>query len=115
VIKAQRTLMPGAPGTKSMVEKYGDKLVCVRYRVDPGSSKRFKTVELIEHEAEWIQKRNLIPANKIMGIQVRADERYLRRLIKEAGGHWDPQHLVWRLSYRMIKNLGLESRILIEK
>jgi hypothetical protein len=40
-------LKPGQKGTKSLVEKYGDDLVCVRYRYDNASRTRIKTVELI--------------------------------------------------------------------
>jgi hypothetical protein len=108
-------MMPGAPGTKRLLEKYGERLVCVRYRVDPGSMKKFKTVELIIEETPWIKKKGMIPANKIMNIHIQAQELYLRNLVKSAGGHWNPQKQVWRLSYGMIKNIGLESRILFEK
>lgn len=38
---------PGQPGTKRLVEQYGAKLVCVRYRYDEPSGKRYKTAELI--------------------------------------------------------------------
>jgi hypothetical protein len=38
---------------KKLVERYGDGLVCVRYRYDAERRKRIKTVELIEEDAEW--------------------------------------------------------------
>ena len=34
-MKARVTLKPGQKGTKKLVERYGDALVCVRYRYDP--------------------------------------------------------------------------------
>jgi hypothetical protein len=40
-------LKPGQLGTKSLVEQFGDALVCVRYRYDSVSRSRIKTVELI--------------------------------------------------------------------
>ncbi len=48
------TLAPGANGTKRLVDRYGDRLVAVRYRYDPERRKRLKTVELIEEESEWM-------------------------------------------------------------
>ncbi len=32
MLRTRLTLMPGANGTKSLVERYGERLVCVRYR-----------------------------------------------------------------------------------
>jgi hypothetical protein len=46
------TLKPGQKGTKKLLRRYGDKLVCVRYRYDPQNKKRYKTVELIEEELD---------------------------------------------------------------
>jgi hypothetical protein len=42
---------PGQPGTKRLVEQYGSKPVCVRYRSDDEAGKRYKTVELIVEES----------------------------------------------------------------
>lgn len=46
-MKSRLKLKPGQKGTKAMVEKYGDALVCVRYRYDEASRTRIKTMELI--------------------------------------------------------------------
>jgi hypothetical protein len=54
-------LKPGQRGTKRLSEKYGDQLVCVRYRYDDATKKRYKTVELIVDVAEWqprVKKKN---------------------------------------------------------
>jgi hypothetical protein len=48
------TLKPAQKGTKHLEEKYGERLVCVRYKYDEKARKRFTTVELIEEESEWI-------------------------------------------------------------
>jgi len=42
-----KRLRPGAPGTKRLLEQYGDALVCVRYRLDTRLNRRLTTVELI--------------------------------------------------------------------
>lgn len=46
--------MPGSNGTKKLVERYGERLVCVRYRYDEERRKRIKTVELVEEESAWV-------------------------------------------------------------
>jgi len=45
-------LKPGQKGTKALVKKYGDALLCVRYRYDEASRTRIKTVELIVEKKE---------------------------------------------------------------
>jgi hypothetical protein len=49
-IKADTHLKPGQKGTKALLEQYGDKLLCVRYRYDEKRQVRIKTVELIVSE-----------------------------------------------------------------
>ena len=44
---------PGERGTQQLAAKYGERLVCVRYRYDQAKSKRYKTVELIAAEEDW--------------------------------------------------------------
>lgn len=51
------TLRPGARGTIRLVRQYGEKLICVRYRYNPKSNRRIKTVELIIDERAWIPRR----------------------------------------------------------
>jgi hypothetical protein len=47
------TLKPGQNGTKRLTDKYGERLVCVRYKYDEDKRKRYTTVKLIEEESEW--------------------------------------------------------------
>ena len=41
------TLRPGMAGTKKLLARYGERLVCVRYRYDSAAGRRVKTAELI--------------------------------------------------------------------
>lgn len=50
---ACRKLQPGQPGTKKLVARYGETLLCVRYRYDFAGQRRLKTVELVVEEAVW--------------------------------------------------------------
>ncbi len=49
-MNVKATLVPGQNGTKRLYKKYGDQLVCVRYRNDKARQKRLKTIELIIDE-----------------------------------------------------------------
>ena len=48
-----KSLSPGAPGTKQWQERYGDRLVRVRYRGNRKRRVRSTTVEIIVEEAFW--------------------------------------------------------------
>jgi hypothetical protein len=49
-MKAYAHLKPGQKGTVRLQEKYGDKLLCVRYRYDEVREVKLKTVEIIVDE-----------------------------------------------------------------
>ena len=49
-MKAYAHLKPGQNGTRRLHEKYGDMLLCVRYRFDEVRGVKLKTVELIVEE-----------------------------------------------------------------
>lgn len=49
-MKAYAHLKPGQNGTRRLQEKYGDALLCVRYRYDDVRGVKLKTVEIIVDE-----------------------------------------------------------------
>ena len=52
-METRLTRRPGQAGTKKYIERYGEKLVCVRYRYDSANGRRHKTVELIVETVPW--------------------------------------------------------------
>ena len=52
-MKTQTHLKPGQKGTKRLVEKHGDTLLCVRYRNDESRGVRLETVEIVVEEKPW--------------------------------------------------------------
>ncbi|MFN0111700.1 MAG: hypothetical protein ACKVZH_22820 [Blastocatellia bacterium] len=108
-MQARSKLKPGQKGTLKLVELYGSRLVCVRYRYDEQSRKRFKTVELIVEESPWSPPP--IKPDKLVGVRVELNETELQRKVKLAGGKWFSQHKVWQLRYDQAVALGLEARI----
>ena len=108
--------MPGQPGTKKLLEKYGKDLVCVRYRYDMERKRKIKTVELIVDEGPWEYDPGRIPLNKIVSIRIEYGEMNLSRAVKTAGGKWNREKKVWQLPYKEVIDLGLKDRMnLIEK
>jgi len=106
-------LKPGQKGTKALVEKYGDDLVCVRYRYDEASRIRLKTVEII------VEKKQLPPAqgtpdNEIVPVQIAFGAKELGKMARSAGGNWDAEVKLWYIQYGNIKGTELEKHILLD-
>jgi hypothetical protein len=110
-MKIRRIIQPGQPGTKKLLEKYGDNLVCVRYRYDDEMNRVFKTIEIIVDNKPWEADTKKIPKNKIMCIRIARDEVESRSRVKAAGGKWDPKRQVWELPYEKVAELGLTDLI----
>jgi hypothetical protein len=114
------TLRPGQNGTKRLSEKYGSRLVCVRYKYDKESAMRYTTVELIEDESEWnadpqvpAQQPPSPPPHRL-GVRVEYWETELREKVKAAGGIWRPRHKLWDMHYEDVVALGLEARVVAD-
>jgi len=99
-------------GTKLIVDKYGDKLICVRYIYDPVNQTRIKTVELIEEKRPYISHKRHIPPNKMMHLRVAYGEVSIGKLIKNSGGYWNKEEGYWELPYREVIALGLDNRVI---
>lgn len=113
-MKSQKVLKPGQPGTKKWLEKFGNSLYYVRHRYDKDQKRKLVTVELVVDEKAYETKKIKKPKNKIFYLKIDYSEKYLRKLVKEAGGHWNKEKKAWSLSYGQIINLGLEPRIIPE-
>ncbi len=111
-MKTQKLIKPGQPGTKKCVEKYGDRLICIRYKIDKKENRWLKTAEIILHEKSITGRRKRIPPNKLMPLKINYNNIYLRKLVKAAGGKWDSIKKVWELPYNKVIELGLEKNLL---
>ena len=112
------TLRPGAKGTKTLVDEFGSRLLCVRYRYDLKGKRRLKTVEIIVDEIPWTppvarasEKEALQPPPGRVGIRIPLSDGLLRETVMESGGDWDPELRLWFLPKAIVKALGLENRI----
>ncbi len=68
-MQIKATLKPGRNGTKQLLDRYGDQLVCVRYRYDKARQKRLTTVELIVDEQDLLPNI-LIPPDRLVYIRI---------------------------------------------
>jgi hypothetical protein len=114
-MKILRNLLPGKPGTKKLVDQYGDDLICVRYRYNLKQEQRLTTVEIIVDKQKWNLNESRTPPNKIMNLKIEYGERELAQQVKSLGGRWDRQKKVWKLPLRYVQILKLEDRIVTTK
>ena len=105
MLRTRLTLAPGANGTKKLVDRYGDRLVAVRYRYDDEKRKRLKTVELIEEEVDWF------PPAPLYLVKIAYDELALREEVKRAGGSWNAERKAWMVRSDVLRGLHLETRV----
>ncbi|NTV95993.1 MAG: hypothetical protein HGA75_11355 [Thiobacillus sp.] len=108
-----KKLAPGQPGTKRYQRQFGDALVCVRYRIQPETSRRYTTVEIVVDEKQLprFQAPNDTPDDMIVALVIAYGETELRQRAKQAGAQWDQSRKVWLLPYGAARKLGLHGRI----
>jgi hypothetical protein len=112
-VKTRLILKPGQPGTKGLMEKYGDALLCVRFKYDAASRQRLKTVELVVERTEWTPPKRYTD-DTLVSLRIDAWDMPLRLLAKEAGGRWNPEKRLWLLKYCKIAGTPLEKHIQID-
>jgi hypothetical protein len=110
-MRARSKLKPGQPGTRKLVEQYGDRLVCVRYRYDALKRRRYTTAELIVDESDWDPMPSATARRERVAVRIAVREVKLREKVKSAGGRWDPEQRVWHLQMEQVLQLGLGGRV----
>lgn len=111
--RVKKTLWPPRPGTVRLLERFGDALVCVRYREDPSGLRRYVTVELVVETGRTVRARRRSVERALFPLAVARGDRDLRATIKQAGAQWHPGDRLWYLPAATIRRLGLEDRICI--
>lgn len=108
-MKAYAHLKPGQDGTKRLVEEYGDKLLCVRYRFDETRGIKIKTVELIVDERPLTKPR--FRDDDLVPVHVAYDEKELRAQLRALRARWDGERKLWYVRYGLIKETPLVERL----
>ena len=113
-MKTRLILKPGQRGTKNLTNKYGDDLVCVRYRYDAATRQRLKTVEIIIERTEWEPPPAKFTADTLVAVRIEGYETELRKQVKEVGGTWKPDKKLWHVKYGNISGTALEKHIYVD-
>jgi hypothetical protein len=113
-VKTRLILKAGQPGTKRLAEKYGDSLLCVRFKYDAKSRQRLKTVELIVERTEWTPPPPRYAADTIVPLRIKAADIPMRQQAKAAGGRWNPEKRLWFAKYGKVAGTPLKKHIHID-
>lgn len=109
-MQTTRKVASGQKGAKKLLEQYGARLLCVRYRYDAAQGKRYKTVELIVEEAPWLPPARL-PKERLIGVRITLQEVELRLQVKGVGAKWNSTRRLWEMRYGQALALGLKDRM----
>ena len=101
------------PGTKKLLARYSERLVCVRYLYDEARCRRLKTVELVIDEAPWRgrPRRPRHDDHDLVGVHIAWDETELRIAVRKAGGIWRPRQKLWEMPWDAVRALGIGHRV----
>ncbi len=116
-METRLTLRPGAPGTKRLAKRYGERLVRVRYLYDEARGRRVKTVELVVEETPWRgrPRRPRRDDHDLVHVRIGWRETELRLAVKKAGGTWRPAQKTWEITWQTVRALGIRHRVVSEK
>jgi len=112
-METRLSLAPGQNGTKKLLARYGERLLCVRYCYDAARKVRHKTVELIVEAAPWVPNRRnpRREPEDMVAVRIGFSETVLREQIKAAGAIWRPKHRLWEVDWKTVRDLGLQTRV----
>jgi hypothetical protein len=109
-MRVLKKLGPEQAGAIKLARRYGDALVCVRYRRNANGSHRYTTVELIV-DCVAVVAKNGKAAERIVGVRVGFEETRLRQQVRDNGSRWDAPARLWRMPLRSAKRLALLVRV----
>jgi hypothetical protein len=101
-----KKLAPSRPGAIKLARRYGEKLICVRHRIDPTGQLRVTTVELVVETT---------PIQTSSKAQVRVGneftDRTMRSALLKSGATWDQKSKSWFMSMKVAKALNLQNLV----
>jgi hypothetical protein len=110
-MKTRLTLKSGQDGTIRLVDKYGDALVCIRFRYDVKNGKRLKTVELIVYAIDWSPPPLRYVSKDIFPLRKSASNMCLLTMVKAVSGRWKPEEQLCFVKFGSIAGGPLENHI----
>lgn len=106
--RVSKKFLPAQPGARKLARRYGDALVCVRYRHDPQGTMRYTTVELVVEQTPVVRRKR---RDELLAIRLTRDDAELRRQLMAQGAKWDMTRRVWWTTRGVVMQLRLLERV----
>jgi len=103
-----KRLRPSQPGALKLTRRYGEALVCVRYRHNADGTHRYTTVELVVEDAPVASRAHL---DAIVLVRLAFTDATRRHRALAHGAKWDVERQLWQMPRRTAKKLRLAKRI----
>ena len=103
-----KRLRPSQAGALKLARRYGDALVCVRYRHNAQGTYRYTTIELVVDEAPVETRAHL---DELVMIRIAFDDTKRRHRALAEGALWDVKRQLWSMPRRTAKRLRLITSI----
>jgi hypothetical protein len=101
-----KTMQTDARGAIKLSRRFGNALICVRYRLSPDGTQRMTTVEL-EVDCVDVQKKT----NPAVAVKIYPSETKLIAQAKAKGAWFNAKTRLWRMHQNDAYALGLANRI----
>jgi hypothetical protein len=101
-----KKLAAGARGAQRWQRRYGDQLVCVRYRDSQTTGERLVTVEIVVDR--WATDP---PGDAMVWVRIDRDEADVRARAKAGGAQFDWHKRLWIMQAHAARQMGLARRI----
>jgi hypothetical protein len=95
-------------GAIKLAQRYGEALVCVRYRHDAEGRLRYTTVELVVDLAPIAARAD---PDELVMVRLDFNDAQTRQQALANGARWDAQRHLWCMTRRTAKRLRLVRRI----
>jgi hypothetical protein len=96
------------PGALKLARRYGEALVCVRYRHDGQGLLRYTTVELVVDQAPVAARAR---PDELVMVYIDFDETQRRQMARAHGARWDAKRRLWHMTRQIARKLRLVGRI----
>jgi hypothetical protein len=120
-MKVLKTFRPNDAGAKRLRNRFGESLVCVRYRLDELNdtlSSRWSSSSTPRGSDDASPAPPRIPPARedtLVAVTVHYRETAARELVKQAGGRWRPELRAWELPLSVAERVGLANRIVPQR
>ena len=111
LMQVTKKLAPDQPGAKKLAQRFGEQLLCVRYRQDTEAGRRYTTVELVVDEGPITSDKR---RSSFVCVRIAFDDLALRQAIRNHGGTWDKRRRVWRMHQDGVFALQLQNQVLLQ-